>query len=299
MGKILVIGSSNTDMTILTSRFPKPGETIIGGTFLLNAGGKGANQAVAAARLGAEVTLITKLGNDVFGETALKNFNEEAINTSHVIIDPQNASGTALITVNSSGENTIVVAPGANDYLKPNDIGNLPYLLSINDILLMQLEVPLDTVVHAVQTAKALGRRVILNPAPATSLPDELLKDLFTITPNETEAQLITGMEVTDEATAKQCAHELMKRGVHNVVITLGSKGAWLSTDEHDLLIPAPSVNAVDTTAAGDVFNGALAHCLSLQSNFVNAVEYACKAAAISVTRIGAQASAPWAKEIN
>jgi ribokinase len=298
MSKILVIGSSNTDLTILTHHFPKPGETIIGGTFFINAGGKGANQAVAATRLGAEVTLITKLGNDVFGKNALAGLKEEAIDTSHIIFDLHHASGTALITVNASGENTIVVAPGANNQLFPYDIANLPYLLSIHDILLMQLEVPLTTVLHAAKAAKALGRRVILNPAPAAQLPDELLEGLFLITPNETEAQIITGIEVIDELTAEEAAQALKKRGVQNVIITLGSKGAWVSTSEHKLLVPALKVEAVDTTAAGDVFSGALAHCFSLNADFIDAVKYACKAAAISVTRMGAQTSAPWAKEI-
>jgi ribokinase len=298
MGKILVIGSSNTDMTIVTERFPKPGETIIGGTFSINAGGKGANQAVAAARLGAEVSFITKLGNDVFGATALEGFKKEAIDVTNVLIDQHQASGTALITVNSSGENMIVVAPGANNNLIPDDLEVLKNLLPSNDILLMQLEIPLPTVLYAANEAKKSGTRVILNPAPATVLPDSLLQDLFLITPNETEARLITGIDVTDEITARSAANELKRRGVQNVIITLGSQGAWLSTDTIDLLVPVPKVAAVDTTAAGDIFNGALAHYLTTDKAFEAAVVYACKAASISVTRFGAQASAPYAHEI-
>lgn len=299
MSKILVIGSSNTDMVILTNHFPKPGETIIGGTFLLNPGGKGANQAVAAARLGAEVTFVTRLGNDLFGTKALEGFVKEGIDVSQIIFDQKHASGTALITVNSAGENTIVVAPGANNRLFPASLKNLYALLSSHAFLLMQLEVPLQTVMYAAEMARINGKKVILNPAPATKLPQELLQGLYLITPNETEAEILTGIEVKDEATAEKAAGELKKQGVKNVIITLGEKGAWLSAGEYNCLVAAPKVTAIDTTAAGDVFNGALAYSLSLTLDWRYAVENACKAAALSVTRIGAQASAPTASEIN
>lgn len=298
MANVLVIGSSNTDLTVLTPNFPNPGETVMGGTFHINAGGKGANQAVAAARLGANVTLIAKLGNDSFGERALEGFKAEGLDVSNVLIDEENSTGTALITVNSVGENTIVVVPGANNNLVPADLKKLSYLLSDNDVLLMQLEIPLQTVIEAAQQAYAHGRKVILNPAPATALPDELLKNLYMITPNETETETITGIKVTDEQSAEKAAREFKRRGVQNVIITLGSKGAWLSAGTIAKLLPAPKVKAVDTTAAGDVFSGALAHCLSSRIDIELAVEYACKAAAISVTRIGAQNAAPYASEI-
>jgi ribokinase len=299
MSKLLVIGSTNTDMVILTDRFPKPGETIIGGTFLLNPGGKGANQAVAAARLGAQVTFITKLGNDLFGATAREGFEKEGMDITHVFTDENHASGTALITVNSSGENMIVVVPGANDQLLPDDLHHLNLLFSDHDYLLMQLEVPLSTVLYAAQMAKKHGKKVILNPAPAATLPPELLMGLYLITPNETEAETLTGIAVIDEKSAQQAATELKKQGVQHVIITLGSKGAWLSAGSYNCLVPAPVVKAVDTTAAGDIFNGALAYSLSLNQDWLAAVQSACKAASISVTRIGAQASAPTAHEIS
>lgn len=297
--KIVVIGSSNTDMVILTSRFPKPGETIIGGTFLLNPGGKGANQAVAAARLGAEITFIARLGNDLFGARALSGFVNEKIDVSQIIIDEEHASGTALITVNQEGENTIVVAPGANDQLLPADLFKLNELFSTHDLLLMQLEVPLATVVYAASFAKKKGKKVILNPAPAATLPDALLQGLYLITPNETEAEILTGIAVTDEKSAHHAAQELKNRGIENVIITLGSKGAWVSAGEYNCLVTAPKVKAIDTTAAGDIFNGALAYAIAQNLDWLAAVNMACKAASISVTRMGAQASAPNASELN
>ncbi|WP_256013919.1 ribokinase [Desertivirga xinjiangensis] len=299
MSKILVIGSSNTDMVILTDRFPKPGETIIGGTFLLNPGGKGANQAVAAARLGAQVSFISRLGNDLFGKTALEGFVKEGIDVTQLIFDTEKASGTALITVNGEGENTIVVAPGANDYLIPSDLTTLDEQLSQCELLLMQLEIPLETVMYAATLAKHADKKVILNPAPARELPQSLLEGLYLITPNETEAEMLTGIAVTDEETASKAAEKLKSLGVANVIITLGSKGAWVCAGVYNCLVPAPKVEAIDTTAAGDIFNGALSYSLSLTQDWIAAVDYACKVAAISVTRVGAQASAPTAKELN
>jgi ribokinase len=298
MSKLLVIGSSNTDMVILTDRFPKPGETIIGGKFLLNPGGKGANQAVAAARLGADVTFISRLGNDIFGITAREGFKKEGIDTTYITTDPDHASGTALITVNGAGENTIVVAPGANDSLLPHDLNALQALFSNHEFLLMQLEIPLQTVIYAAEAAKKANKKVILNPAPAASLPSGLLRGLYLITPNETEAEILTGVAVTDELSAQKAADELKKQGVQNVIITMGSKGAWVSAGEHNCLISAPIVKAIDTTAAGDIFNGALAYSLSLKQDWLSAVKTACKAASISVTHIGAQASAPIANQM-
>ncbi|ACU03527.1 ribokinase [Pedobacter heparinus] len=299
MHKILVIGSTNTDMVILTERFPEPGETIVGGKFLINPGGKGANQAVAAARLGAALTFITCMGNDAFGATSRQGFIQEGIDTSFIITDPLQASGTALITVNEAGENTIVVAPGANAQLLPEKLKGMEFLFGTHEYLLMQLEIPIETVSYAAETANRQGKKVILNPAPAGVLPDELLQMLYLITPNETEAEILTGIKVKDEHSAEQAAAALKATGVQHVIITLGSKGAWVSAGRHRCLVPAPIVKAVDTTAAGDVFNGALAHALSLNQEWLTAVGYACKAAAISVTRIGAQSSAPTFQELN
>jgi ribokinase len=299
MHKLLVIGSTNTDMVILTKRFPKPGETIIGGKFLMNPGGKGANQAVAAARLGATLTFMTCLGDDAFGATARQGFVQEGIDTSFIITDASHASGTALITVNEAGENTIVVASGANEQLLPEKLEGLEALLDTHDYLLMQLEIPLGTVSYAATIANKQGKKVILNPAPARALPDGLLQKLYLITPNETEAEILTGIAVRDEHSAEQAAAALKARGVQHVIITLGSKGAWVSAGAHRCLVPAPAVKAVDTTAAGDIFNGALAHALALNQEWLTAVSYACKAAAISVTRLGAQSSAPTFQELN
>jgi ribokinase len=299
MSKLLVIGSTNTDMVIQTKRFPKPGETIIGGTFLINPGGKGANQAVAAARLGAKVTFITRLGNDIFADTAQKNFANEGIDTSCITIDEHEASGTALITVNEHGENTIVVASGANNTLSKAHIASFAGHFDTHDFLLMQLEVPLATVLHAFALATQAGAKTILNPAPAQQLPAELFDGLFLITPNETEAEILTHIAVTDQLTAKSASDKLKEMGVQNVIITLGSKGAWVAAGDQEYMVPAPLVKPIDTTAAGDIFNGALAHALTLYTDWKPAVEFACRAASISVTRLGAQASAPTAAELS
>ena len=296
---ILVIGSSNTDMVVKAPHLPAPGETILGGTFLMNAGGKGANQAVAAARLGGAVTFICKTGNDIFGKQAVQLFNEEGIDTSFILEDAQHPSGVALITVDDKAENCIVVASGANAYLMTRDIAAANDCIEKASILLMQLEIPIETVEHAASFAASLGKKVILNPAPVCALSDELLKHVSVITPNETEASMLTGIKVVDESSAKEAANFLHAKGIETVIITLGSKGALVSYKDVCKLVHAPIVHAVDTTAAGDVFNGALAVALSENRIIIEAVEFACKAAAISVTRLGAQASAPYKHEVN
>ena len=298
LNRIAVIGSSNTDMVIKTSKLPVPGETILGGKFFMNPGGKGANQAVAAARLGGKVTFIAKTGDDVFGKQARQIFETENINTDFLVTDPDHPSGVALITVDAKGENCIVVAPGSNSYLSQSDIDQAREELLRSDIVLFQLEIPLETVAYAANLAFNAGKKVILNPAPAAQVSDELLSKLYMITPNETEAELITGIPVKDTESATQAAQNLSNRGVKVVIITLGSKGALLYADGKAKLIPSPRVDAIDTTAAGDVFNGAIAVGLSEGLELEKAVEFACKAAAISVTRMGAQASAPYWKEI-
>lgn len=296
---ILVIGSSNTDMVIKAPNLPAPGETILGGTFLMNPGGKGANQAVAASRLGGAVTFICKTGNDIFGKQSVELFKQEGIDTSFVFEDPQQPSGVALITVDDNAENCIVVASGANAYLTAQDIMQATNCIEKAAIILMQLEIPVETVAHAASVATALNKKVILNPAPVCSLNDELLKLVSIITPNETEAYMLTGIKVTDEATAEQAAGYLHAKGIATVIITLGSKGALVLHEDVCIVVHAPVVQAVDTTAAGDVFNGALAVALSENKTMVAAVEFACKAAAVSVTRMGAQASAPYIHELN
>jgi ribokinase len=297
--KIVVIGSSNTDMVIKTSKLPSPGETILGGNFFMNPGGKGANQAVAAARLGGNVIFLGKTGNDIFGKQATNTLKAENINTSYMITDSDNPSGVALITVDDKGENCIVVASGSNGCLSKSDLDNAMEEILSADIILMQLEIPLETVIYAAEKCHNEGKIVILNPAPAMDLPDELLKQISIITPNETEAELLTGIKVFDLDSAKNAAHKLLEKGIGMVILTMGSKGALVSTGKKDQLIPSLKVNAIDTTAAGDIFNGALTVAISEGLLIEEAVKFSNTAAAISVTRLGAQASAPYRKEIN
>jgi ribokinase len=299
MTKVVVIGSSNTDMVVKTSRFPLPGETVFGTDFFMFPGGKGANQAVASARMKGDVTFICKIGNDIFGQQALQGFEKENINTKHVTIDQNHASGTAMILVNASGENEIVVTSGANALLSSDDVTLAEEAIQVSDIVLMQLETPIDTIVFAAKKCMNLRKKVILNPAPAQRLPEEIFDSLYLITPNETEAQILTGVRVKDVSTADQAATILLKNGVQNVIITLGSAGAYFKSKDQSFLTPAPKVNAIDTTAAGDVFNGVLAVELANGENWQDAIQQACKAASISVTRMGAQTSAPFLSEMN
>ncbi len=296
--RIAVIGSSNTDMVIKTSKLPSPGETILGGDFFMNAGGKGANQAVAAARLGGNVSLIARTGDDVFGRQAKKIFDIDKIDTDYMLTDPDHPSGVALITVDAQGENCIVVAPGANNYLSKADIEIALEEILRSEIILMQLEIPVETVSYVAEIAHEAGIKVILNPAPAARISDELLSMLYMITPNETEAELISGIPVHDVESAAFAARNLYQRGVNVVIITLGSKGALLYSGENEIIIPVQKVEAIDTTAAGDVFNGAIAVAISEGLALDKAVEFACKAASISVTRMGAQSSAPYRNEL-
>jgi ribokinase len=298
MNKITVIGSSNTDMVIKSSRLPAPGETIIGGDFLMNPGGKGANQAVAAARLGGDTTFITKTGNDIFGKQAFQTFEREGIHTEYIATDPINPSGVALIMVDNNGENCISVALGSNGTLNRQDIDRAAEQIKSSEVVLMQLEIPLDTVEYAAKMASQAGVKVVLNPAPAQKLSAELLSTLYLLTPNETEAEMLTGIKVNDEASASQAAKAIKSLGVKNIIITMGASGAFMSTDKEELMISVPTVQAVDTTAAGDTFNGALVVALAEQRSFVEAVHFANKAASISVTKLGAQASVPYRKDI-
>jgi len=295
---IVIIGSSNTDMVIKSPHLPAPGETILGGTFFMNAGGKGANQAVAAARLGGQVSFIAKVGRDIFGKEAIQLFKKEGIDVAAVLKDKKFPSGIALITVDDKGENCISVASGANAALTPANIKKFKAKIESASILLMQLETPLDTIGFAASHAANHNVKVILNPAPACPLPDELLGKLSIITPNEKEAEMLTGIAVNDASSAEHAANALHKKGVDSVIITMGAKGALLFHEDNFSFIETVKVDAVDTTAAGDVFNGALAVALSGGRPMVDAVRFACKAASISVTRLGAQASAPYIHEL-
>lgn len=295
---ILVAGSSNTDMVIKTPHLPAPGETVLGGTFFMNAGGKGANQAVAAARLGGAVTFMAKVGDDIFGRQAVQSFKEEGINTSYVLTDALHPSGVALITVDEKGENCIAVAGGSNNALMPADIESMGDIITGADIILMQLEIPVETVNYIAALGTQYNKTVILNPAPACTLSNELLKNITIITPNQTEAEMLTGIKVDDEASALEAAKAMRYKGIQHVIITLGAEGALVYNHGEHHLVQPPKVTAVDTTAAGDVFNGALAVGLAEGMDIFEAAAFACKAAAISVTRLGAQASAPYRKEV-
>jgi ribokinase len=296
--KIVVLGSTNTDMVIKAGHLPNAGETILGGTFFMNPGGKGANQAVAAARLGGKVLFISKTGNDVFGKQNTELFEKEGIDTSYIFQDPNEPSGVALITVDSKAENCIVVASGANATLLPADVSKAAAEIETAAILLTQLETPIETIVYAAGIAAAKNVRVILNPAPACPIPKSLLKGLYMITPNRIEAEMLTGIKVEDTASAKLAAEALHTAGVQIVIITLGAQGALSLIDNVFHFIEAEKVEPVDTTAAGDVFNGALAVAIAEGAPVLDAIKFAGKAAAISVTRLGAQASAPYKREI-
>ncbi len=272
---------------------------VIGGTFFMNPGGKGANQAVAVARLGGAVTFVCKTGSDIFGHQAHQLFEEEGINTSFVFSDSKNPSGVALITVDANAENCIVVASGANMNLSPDDLRRAKEAIVEADITLMQLEIPMETVEYVARTASDLGKRVILNPAPAQHLSAELIRNLFLITPNETEAEMISGIPITDDDSARRAALHIVEMGVDNVVITLGARGALVCNGSSVEFVDGYKVKAVDTTAAGDIFNGALAVALAENRSLLDAVRFACKTAAIAVTRVGAQSSAPYRTEVD
>lgn len=296
--KIIVIGSSNTDMVVKVPHVPAPGETILGTDFMIIAGGKGANQAVAAARAGADVTFITCVSDDTFGKQAVKNYQKEGIDISCIKIQPDIHSGIALINVAEDGENSISVAPGANSHLFPEDIHGVEDAFDGAKVVLAQLEVLVETVEAAAEIAHEKGIPFILNPAPGAPIPDSLLNKVTVITPNETEAAIITSRKDFSEKDIAEMAGEIFEKAGATVLLTLGSKGVFLKTFDFEGVIPGYPVKAVDTTAAGDVFNGALAAALAGETDLKEAVDFAQRAAAISVTRMGAQPSAPALDEI-
>ena len=300
MKNIVVIGSSNTDMVVKTSHLPAGGETVLGGDFFMNAGGKGANQAVAAARYGNRVVFVAKTGDDLFGRQVRKSMAEDGIVTDYVFVDKEHPSGVALITIDRDAENCIVVAGGANMYLSPADIDTAAEEILKADVVLMQLESPIKTVAYAARMAAKAGIPVILNPAPAPAeaLSEALLKDLFLITPNRSEASRISGIEVTDMESAHRAAKAIHEMGPKNVIITLGSVGSLVYDGSMFMRVEALKVEAVDTTAAGDTYNGVLASVIAEGKSLIEAVREANIAGAISVTRMGAQPAAPTREEI-
>jgi ribokinase len=296
---IIVIGSSNTDFVCRVPEIPKPGQTILGSQLDVVQGGKGANQAVAAARAGANVTFIACVGNDALGQQAVQGYKNEGIDTSCITIIEEVSTGTALINVSESGENSISVAPGANNYLTPGIIDRYSHVITSADYILMQLEIPLDTVVHVIELAHSKGKKIILNPAPARALPFECLKKVTLITPNQHEALIMAGLE-NNSGIDKGLAQGLLSKGVGAFVITLGDKGAYFYNHAMQRTIQGIKVtNVVDTVGAGDTFNGYLAVELAKGTNIGQAIEIANKAAAICVTRKGAQPSIPFKSELD
>lgn len=296
--KIVVVGSSNTDMVVKVPHIPAPGETILGTGFMTIPGGKGANQAVAAARAGADVTFITCVSDDTFGKQAIENYRKEGIDTSCIKIQPGTHSGIALINVAEGGENSISVAPGANSHLFAEDIHGFEAAFDGAKMVLAQLEIPMETVEAAAETAHEKGIPFMLNPAPGAAIPQSLLSKVTIITPNETEAAIITSRKDFSEKNIPEMAGEIFDKEGTTVIITMGSKGVYLKSFDFEGMIPGYRVKALDTTAAGDVFNGTIATALAGGMDINESVDFAQRAAAISVTRMGAQPSAPTLDEI-
>lgn len=298
MKKVIVIGSSNTDMVVRSEHLPRPGETVLGGGFMMAGGGKGANQAVAVAKMGHPVVFAAAVGKDIFGEEAVARYKSYGIDTTY-IVRKDTPSGVALILVDASAQNSISVALGANNELMLEDVMPALDIVEEGDIVLLQLEIPMSTVEACIGVAAAKGARVILNPAPAAKVGAAALSKLYLITPNQTEAEILTGVEVNDEASAVKAAEALCALGVKKVVITLGSEGALLYEDGKAEIIPARKVEAVDTTAAGDVYNGAMCAALAEGMSLRESLRFATKASAISVSRVGAQPSIPSRTEVD
>ena len=296
--RIAVVGSLNMDLVVRVPRMPVPGETLIGHDFHVIPGGKGANQAVAAARLGAQVTMIGRVGDDDFGRAQQRNLAQEGIDVTHVSVDPEEATGIALITLDAAGQNSIILAPGANMRLTVAHVEAAAQTIADAEILICQLESPLEVVTRAIELARAQGVRVILNPAPARPLDTDLLHLVDYLIPNESETTLLTGIQVTDLSSAEKAAANLRERGVSTVILTLGEQGALLANARGMIHVPGYSVEVVDTTAAGDAFVGGFAVALAEGQPLPEAVRFANAAGALAVTRLGAQPSLPTRREI-
>lgn len=297
MVEVVVIGSLNMDLSVKVSHIPVPGETLTGGDLVSNAGGKGANQAVACARLGRSVAMLGKVGNDGFGQQMVANLKSQGVDTTNILTSKTAASGTAMIMVDEKGENIIVVSPGANGELLPEDLKIFETMIASSSFVLLQLEIPLITIQEVVTIAKNCHVPVLLNPAPAQSLPDSIYQYLDYIVPNETEVRILTGLTVVDEVTASAAAELLLQKGVKNVIITLGSKGAFVSGQGKNQMVSALRVSAIDTTAAGDAFIGGFVSAQVEGLELVESVRFACCVGALAATKYGAQSSLPSLKE--
>ncbi|AAO35501.1 ribokinase [Clostridium tetani] len=296
--KILVIGSFMMDLVAQTPRAPIEGETIIGKSFSQFTGGKGANQAVAAARLGAYVTMIGKLGKDSFGEAHIESLRREGINHDYVLFDDVESSGVGHITLEENGNNRIIVIPGANLKLTPKEVEDLEDNIKSSDIVILQLEIPFETVYKTIELAHKHGKTIILNPAPAAKLKEHFVELVDYIVPNESEASLLTGIKVNSIESARKAAKSLLNLGCKNVIITLGEKGVLLVNNNEEIFQESFKVKPVDTTAAGDSFIGAFAYSLANGLGNVKSLEFACAVGALTVTKIGAQPSLPKLTEV-
>ena len=299
MNKVTVVGSFMYDLVATAPRRPKTGETLIGDSFGMFLGGKGANQAIAASRTGASVTMVGRLGNDLFGDQFLEKFSEEGIKTDFVIQDTENGTGVGMPLIDASGDNSIVIIPQANMALTVENIDKAESVIADSDVLVLQCEVPMEANKRAAEIANKNDTLVILNPAPARKIPDTLLSLVDIITPNESEAEILTDMPTETNSQAMEAAHHLLSKGVETVILTLGSRGSLLLTEKMEKRIPAYSVDVIDTTAAGDAFCGALAVILSNGSIIEEAIKIANAAGALAVTKLGAEPSLPTKKDID